>query len=101
MSITYTTRHGRELPERLRLVVLVDHGTASAAEILAAALQDHGVLVSGPSRTAGAVRASMVHTVPGGHCLSVSVARILSPLGSDYEGVGVTPDVPDVEAVLR
>ena len=102
--VTYTRRDGR--PQRLdadghgntstRLVVLVDGGTASAAEVVAGALQDRdrGVLVG--ARTFGKGSVQEPHVLPDGSRLALTVARYSLPSGRSVEGVGLEPDI-DVE----
>jgi len=76
------------------VVVLVDHDTASGAEIFAAALQEAklGTLVG--TKTAGNVGVATQITLPDGSVLQVTEQRFVSPSGAQLDGVGVTPDVP-------
>ena len=76
-----------------RVVVLVDAGTASAAEIFSAALQDHGRATIVGRKSAGAVLASWFYTLPGGGELQLSREDYVRPKGSRLEGSGVVPDV--------
>ncbi len=89
----FSTRSGPVLAPRLPLVVLVDAGTASAAELLAAALREHGRAVLVGSQTAGAVLVSVTFPLPGGAGLSVAIARMFTPRGEELEGRGLVPDV--------
>lgn len=76
------------------MVVLVDRGTASAAEILAAALQSRSdVLVMG-ERSFG--KASVQGIFPlrtGGMALRLTTAHYYAPDGRDIDGKGIEPDV--------
>ncbi len=75
------------------LAVLVDSGTAGAAEIVAAALLDSGVSPIVGERTFG--RAALQKAVPlpeGG--LVLTVAKYSSPKGNAIHGKGVEPTVP-------
>lgn len=75
------------------LVVLVDGGSASAAEILAGALQDHEVATVIGAQTFG--KGSVQELVPlsGGASLKVTVARWLTPNGTSISNGGLTPDI--------
>lgn len=82
------------LPANVPLVVLIDEGSASAAELLAAALQEHGRAVLLGARTAGAVEASVLYDLSDGSALSVTILRLATGQGRRLEGVGVAPDLP-------
>lgn len=90
---SYVTRTGPFLDPALPVVVLVDDDTASAAELLSAALRDHGRAPLVGLRTAGAVLVSVTFPLPGGAGLSVAIARMLTPRGEELEGRGLSPDV--------
>jgi carboxyl-terminal processing protease len=77
----------------VRLVVLVDGNTASAAELLAGALQDHrrGVVMGLPTYGKGSVQT--FYDLPDGSGLKLTTARYYTPRGASLEGVGITPDV--------
>lgn len=90
---SYVTRTGPFLDPTVPLVVLVDDDTASAAELLSAALRDHGRALLVGLRTAGAVLVSVTFPLPGGAGLSVAIARMLTPRGEELEGRGLLPDV--------
>jgi carboxyl-terminal processing protease len=75
------------------VIVLVDHDTASGAEILAAALQEAKVATIVGSKTAGNVGVATQVTLPDDSVLQVTEQRFVSPSGAQLDGVGVTPDV--------
>jgi len=75
------------------LVVLVDGGTASAAEIVAAALQDRGRAVLIGSRTFGKGSVQAPSRLSDGSALELTVGHYLTPSGRSLDGVGVQPDV--------
>ncbi len=75
------------------LVVLVDHDTASGAEILAAALQEAKIATVVGTKTAGNVGVATQITLPDTSVLQVTEQRFVSPSGAQLDGVGVTPDV--------
>ena len=75
------------------LVVLVDGGTASAAEVVAAALQDRGRAVLLGTRTFGKASVQAPTQLSDGSALEITVGHYLTPSGRSLDGVGVTPDV--------
>jgi carboxyl-terminal processing protease len=81
--------------EPTRLVVLVDAGTASAAEVFAAALQENGVatVVSADASTFGKGQVQTIAKVSDGGAVVCTTARYVTPKGKDLNGVGVVPDV--------
>ncbi len=78
---------------RTPLVVLVDGGTASAAEVVAGALQDRGRAVVVGSRTFGKGTVQEPHALPDGTDLALTVATYALPSGRSVEGVGLEPDI--------
>jgi carboxyl-terminal processing protease len=75
------------------LVLLVDHDSASGAEIFAAALQEDKVATLVGSKTAGNVGVATQITLPDQSVLQVTEQRFVSPSGAQIDGVGVSPDV--------
>ena len=75
------------------LIVLVDGGTASSAEILAGALQDNerALLVGQPTFGKGSVQ--LVHDLSDGSSVHVTSSRWLTPDGHQIDQQGLTPDV--------
>ncbi len=74
------------------LVVLVDRRTASAAEMVAGALQDAGRPVVG-TRTFGKGTVQELRGLPGGAVLQLTVAQYLTPGGTPVDGRGIVPQV--------
>lgn len=107
---TYTSR-GNSLPN-LPLVVLVNEGTASAAEIMAGAIQDHGVGVLIGRKTFGkGLVQEIVMRLPDGGAVKLTTAEYFTPMGRAVQDVGLTPDLlvekkegaegdPELEAAL-
>ena len=83
------------LPASIPIVALVDEGSASAAELLAAALQEQSRAVIAGTRTAGAVEVSINLDLPEGAGMQITVARLWSGKGERLEGRGVIPDEPE------
>lgn len=87
------TYYSETPPKDYPVVVLIDGGTASAAEIVAGAIQDWqtGVLVG--TRTFGKGSVQTLVPVPGGGAVKLTIARYRTPTGRTIDGVGLTPDV--------
>ncbi len=81
------------LPSHVPVILLVDEASASAAELLAAALQEQGRATLLGTKTAGAVEASVLYDLSDESALSVTILRLATGQGKRLEGVGVTPDV--------
>lgn len=75
------------------ITILVDQGTASAAEILAAALRDHGRATLVGQRTYGKGTVQTFYDLTDGAGLKLTTARYLTPKGNFLESKGLTPDV--------
>mmetsp|Transcript_31341 Transcript_31341/g.35067 ORF Transcript_31341/g.35067 Transcript_31341/m.35067 type:complete len:560 (-) Transcript_31341:163-1842(-) len=87
---------GSEIDTTTPLYVVVDEKTASASEILTAALQDNkrAVVVSGVDKTFGKGRIQNVQALSnGGSGIAVTKARYTTPNGRDIQGVGISPDI--------
>jgi carboxyl-terminal processing protease len=87
------TADGHDLSGGLPVILVVDGRTASAAEILAAALSDqHRAVVVGSS-TLGKGLVQTITSLPDGGELSVTWSRVLAPLGWPLQGLGVLPQI--------
>jgi carboxyl-terminal processing protease len=75
------------------LVVLVNPSTASAAEVVAGALQDRNRAVVVGTRTYGKGSVQEPSTLSDGSALELTVGRYLTPSGRSLDGVGIEPDV--------
>ena len=90
---------GGAISTSIPVVVLVDHGTASAAEIVTGALQDrHRALVVG-THTYGKGVFQEIQPLPNGGALDLTVGEYFTPDGRNLggggvrEGAGITPNV--------
>ena len=79
------------------LAVLVDGDTASAAEIVAGAIQDDGAGTIVGVRTFGKGLVQSVYPLPDGSAFKLTTARYTTPKGRDIDRVGIVPDVPFTE----
>ena len=75
------------------LVVLVDNGTASAAEIVTGALKDnHRALIMG-RRTFGKGSVQTIMPIGHGDAVKLTTARYYTPNGTSIQAAGITPDI--------
>lgn len=86
-------RSRREYPYTMPLTLLVDRGTASAAELFAGCLQATGRASLAGEPTHGKASAQQVVTDPGGAPAHATVARWTLPDGTDIAGRGLLPDL--------
>ena len=77
----------------LPLVVLVNGGSASAAEIVAGALVDHDRATLIGQRTFGKASVQTVAPLRGGGALKLTTAKYLTPAGADITNLGLEPSV--------
>lgn len=82
------------VPPALPVAVLVDRGTASAAEVLAAALRDSGRARLLGERTFGKGIIQTTVELSDGSAVNVTVAKYQTPAGTDINKVGIAPDAP-------
>lgn len=85
--------HPGDLLKGASMVVLVDHGTASAAEILSGALHDHHRALVMGQRTFGKGVVQTVLPVDKDHVLKLTTARYYTPNGTSIQAEGITPDI--------
>lgn len=102
--IVYTD--GRENDSKLRydategdvlngapLVVLVNGGSASASEIVAGAMQDHGRAVVLGSKTFGKGSVQTIQDLPAGGAVKLTTSRYFTPNGRSIQALGIEPDI--------
>lgn len=111
--IVYTD--GREKDSQLRydatsgdilegapLVVLVNGGSASASEIVAGAMQDHGRAVVLGTKTFGKGSVQTIQDLPAGGAVKLTTSRYFTPNGRSIQALGIEPDIPTrAETVSR
>jgi carboxyl-terminal processing protease len=91
-KVTYTADPQKKITD-LPLVVLVNRGTAGAAELVAAAIQDgqRGDVLG--DKTFGEGSVQKLIEVPDGSALILSVAKYYTPNGKIIQETGVTPNI--------
>lgn len=76
----------------LKFVILVDKGSASASEILAGALQEHGKAILVGEKTFGKGSVQDLVNITPDTSLKVTIARWLTPKGVSIADRGIIPD---------
>jgi len=79
------------------LVVIVDGGSASASEIVAGALHDHGRAQLVGSKTYGKGSVQLIHELADRSSLHVTTAQWFTPDGTQISGQGLAPDIAVAE----
>jgi carboxyl-terminal processing protease len=92
-SIQHYEASGPDLVTGAPLVVLVDGKSASAAEIVAAALQDRGRAVVIGTSSFGKGTVQTVIRLPNGGEITLTWSRLIAPSGYVLHGLGVMPAI--------
>ena len=82
------------------MVVLVDGGSASAAEVLTGILQDYKLATVMGQTTFGKGIVQSFFDTQDGSVLKLTIAHYYSPLGRDFHGSGIAPDIKSEDDVL-
>ena len=81
-----------KLPKDMKMVILVDKGSASASEIVAGSLQEYKIATLIGTETFGKGSVQEYLKLDNDTAIKVTVARWLTPLGNSIEESGLTPD---------
>jgi len=85
--------HDGGLATDIPMVLLIDGGSASASEIVSAALKDYKRATLIGTKTFGKGSVQFVNTLSDQSELRVTTAHFFSPKGNEINGVGVSPDI--------
>ncbi|MCH8118033.1 MAG: S41 family peptidase, partial [Proteobacteria bacterium] len=85
--------HRGDVLDGAELVILVNKGSASASEIVAGALQDHGRAVVIGTTTFGKGLVQTVMPLSQGRAIKLTTSRYYTPSGDSIHETGITPDV--------
>ncbi|CAN5227008.1 hypothetical protein BH18ACT5_BH18ACT5_07040 [soil metagenome] len=96
-DFSYEADPGGLLADTTPMVILVNQGSASASEVLAAALQERDRALVIGTATFGKNTVQQRYGLSDGGALKLTVARWVTEAGSDFGETGV---LPDIEAVL-
>ena len=91
--------HAKDTEPAYPMIVLVNRGTASASEIVAGALQDHGRALILGTQTFGKGSVQSVIDLEDGSGLKLTVARYFTPKHRSIQEFGIEPDVVVAEAM--
>ncbi len=81
-----------DITKGARLVLLVNGGSASASEILAAALHDNRRATLMGRRTYGKGSVQTIMPLSDGQALKITTSRYFTPIGVSINGIGIVPD---------
>ena len=87
------TAHKGDILDHYPMVVLVNSGTASAAEIVAGALQDNRRAIILGTRTFGKGSVQVILPLSDGSALRLTTARYYTPSGKSIQSCGIIPDI--------
>lgn len=91
-SSQYTSEE-QVVPESIRLIVLIDEGSASASEIVAGALKDHKRATIVGAKSFGKGTVQQVMQFSDSSSLKITIAEWFTPTGTKIDGVGIYPDI--------
>lgn len=92
LDIPVTIENGRSV--EFPVVLLVNENSASASEVLTAALQDYGKAIAIGAKTYGKGSVQGLYELSSGGVLKVTVEEYLSPNKREVNKVGLMPDIP-------
>ena len=97
-AMRWDAHHG-DVTKGKRLVVLINGGSASAAEIVAGALQDQKRATLLGTRSFGKGSVQTIIPVDNGGGIALTTARYYTPSGRSIQAKGIEPDIRVLEAI--
>lgn len=88
------TGKGKMTRDDIKIVVLIDEGSASAAEIVAGALQDHHRAILVGATTFGKGSVQEIQELSKGAQIRITIAHWYTPNGVNINQEGIKPDIP-------
>ena len=92
---------GHDMLEGAPMVVLVNEGTASASEIVAGALQDHGRAVIMGTESFGKGSVQTILPLNNARAIKLTTALYYTPDGRSIQLTGITPDISVERASIQ
>ena len=96
----YNAREG-DLTGGLPIIVLINGGSASASEIVAGALQDHGRAIVMGTRSFGKGSVQTIIPLSGSGAMRLTTSRYYTPSGNSIQAHGIDPDIEVEQARLE
>ena len=85
--------HRGDVLDGAEIILLVNNGSASASEIVAGALQDHGRALIVGTDTFGKGLVQTVMPLSKGRAIKLTTSRYFTPSGDSIHETGITPDI--------
>ncbi len=90
-----------DITNNMPIVILINSGSASASEIVAAALQDHGRAIIMGTKSFGKGSVQTIMPLPNEAAMKLTTALYYTPSGKKVQADGVTPDIIVKPASLK